>query len=173
MALTSSTPINLLAIQSEFSAGSLSAASTAAGLNPLPTSMLDFLGLSSVSITLTIDDVFTNQGDYIYGVTDGTRIIPYTPDQGGSLWPYQISTIASRVWGPSSSRSAPEGTTLTFNTSLSYLGNYNVRYRGVTYTFTRIEPANAFLRPEWFYPKIGVPDIFNGYGVGTVTISKS
>ena len=55
MALTSSPPINLLAIQSEFSSGSLSAASTAAGLNPLPTSMLDFLGLGSYTPQLRVD----------------------------------------------------------------------------------------------------------------------
>ena len=45
--LTNTAPITLLQIQNEFSAGSLAAASTAAGLDPLPTSMLDFLGLSN------------------------------------------------------------------------------------------------------------------------------
>jgi len=54
MALTNSVPITLSAIQSEFSAGSLSAASTAAGLDPLPTSMLDFLGKSAVSIPTSL-----------------------------------------------------------------------------------------------------------------------
>ena len=47
MALPNPAPITLSAIQTEFSAGSLTAASTAAGLDPLPTSMLDFLGLSN------------------------------------------------------------------------------------------------------------------------------
>jgi hypothetical protein len=45
MTLPTSAPITLSQIQSEFSAANLSAASTAAGLDPLPTSMLDFLGL--------------------------------------------------------------------------------------------------------------------------------
>lgn len=58
MALPTSAPITLLQIQSEFSAGSLAGASTAAGLDPLPTSMLDFLGLSSASAYL--DSVYLN-----------------------------------------------------------------------------------------------------------------
>jgi len=47
MPLPGSPPITLSQIQSEFSAANLQAASTAAGLDPLPTSMLDFLGLSA------------------------------------------------------------------------------------------------------------------------------
>jgi len=50
MPLPSSPPITLSQIQSEFSAANLQAASTAAGLDPLPTSMLDFLGLSAYTM---------------------------------------------------------------------------------------------------------------------------
>jgi len=52
-------PITLSAIQTEFSAGSLTAASTAAGLDPLPTSMLDFIGRSA-AFSFTISSNQTN-----------------------------------------------------------------------------------------------------------------
>ena len=50
MALPASAPITLSAIQTEYSVGSLTAASTPAGLDPLPTAMLDFLGKSSATL---------------------------------------------------------------------------------------------------------------------------
>ena len=52
MPLPSSAPITLSAIQSETGTGSLRSASTAAGKDPLPTSMLDFLGYSAFTPSL-------------------------------------------------------------------------------------------------------------------------
>jgi hypothetical protein len=52
MALPSSAPITLSAIQSETGTANLAAASSAAGLHPLPTSMLDFLGWTSAAAYL-------------------------------------------------------------------------------------------------------------------------
>jgi hypothetical protein len=52
--LPSSGPITLTAIQSEFSAGSLAGASTAAGLDPLPTSMRDFMGLTNYTFSVNV-----------------------------------------------------------------------------------------------------------------------
>lgn len=54
MPLPASPPITLSAIQTEFSAANLAAASTAAGLDPLPTSMLDFLGKSAYTPQLRL-----------------------------------------------------------------------------------------------------------------------
>jgi hypothetical protein len=58
MTLPSSGAITLQQIQSEYSTSGLAASSTAAGLDPLPTSMRDFMGLSSASAYL--DSVYLN-----------------------------------------------------------------------------------------------------------------
>ena len=93
MALTSYAPITLSAIQSEFSAGSLASASTAAGLDPLPTSMLDFLGLSAYVISLA--DI-PNQ--YAYGL--------YDDYDGGQSIDVFVGFLPNGTWyasGPNSS----------------------------------------------------------------------
>jgi len=58
MTLPSSGAITLQQIQSEYGTSGLAASSTAAGLDPLPTSMRDFMGLSSASAYL--DSVYLN-----------------------------------------------------------------------------------------------------------------
>jgi len=96
--LTNIPPITLLDIQNEFSAGSLAAASTAAGLDPLPTSMLDFLGksaanyvseyggdataISGTSKPASISVAITTGGSFTVslrrsGFTGGTSFFPY------------------------------------------------------------------------------------------------
>ena len=55
MALPLTGNITLLDIQNEFGQGSLAAASTPAGLDPLPTSMRDFMGLSAVTASVLLD----------------------------------------------------------------------------------------------------------------------
>lgn len=68
MPLPASAPITLSAIQTEFSAADLAAASTAAGLDPLPTSMLDFLGLSAYTPQT---ETYTTPGTYYFTVRTG------------------------------------------------------------------------------------------------------
>jgi hypothetical protein len=65
MPLPPSGPITLLAIQQEFARASLAAASTPAGLDPLPTSMRDFMGLTNYAFSVNVPvidiDWFYNQ----------------------------------------------------------------------------------------------------------------
>jgi len=68
MPLPSSAPITLTQIQTEFSAANLAAASTAAGLDPLPTSMLDFLGLSAYTPQT---ETYVTPGSYYFTVRTG------------------------------------------------------------------------------------------------------
>ena len=68
MPLPASAPITLSAIQTEFSAANLAAASTAAGLDPLPTSMLDFLGLSAYTPQT---ETYVTPGTYYFTVRTG------------------------------------------------------------------------------------------------------
>ena len=68
MPLPASAPITLSAIQTEFSAANLAAASTAAGLDPLPTSMLDFLGLSAYTPNT---ETYVTPGTYYFTVRTG------------------------------------------------------------------------------------------------------
>lgn len=69
MPLPSSGPITLQQIQSEFSAGSLAAASTPAGLDPLPTSMRDFMGLTNYTFSVNVPsiDVYWEYNDVNVG----------------------------------------------------------------------------------------------------------
>lgn len=66
MPLPNPAPITLQEIQTEFGTTGLVASSTAAGLDPLPTSMLDFLGLSNKT-TYT----YTTPGTYYFTVPSG------------------------------------------------------------------------------------------------------
>ena len=61
-------PITLTAIQTEFSTSGLVASSTAAGLDPLPTSMLDFIGLSSYTPQVRVD---ATSGSGVWTVPSG------------------------------------------------------------------------------------------------------
>jgi hypothetical protein len=68
MPLPPSGPITLLAIQQEFARASLAAASTPAGLDPLPTSMRDFMGLTNYVFSVNVPPIslyndFSNNGD--------------------------------------------------------------------------------------------------------------
>ena len=83
MPLTGSPPITLSDIQSEFSAASLSAASTSAGLDPLPTSMLDFLGLSACSVSVSSQSI-TNTGAFGFSQASATAEITVSSD--GTLY---------------------------------------------------------------------------------------
>ena len=60
MPLPNPAPITLQQIQSEYGTSGLVASSTAAGLDPLPTSMLDFLGLSNYVLSLNVTAVDIN-----------------------------------------------------------------------------------------------------------------
>jgi hypothetical protein len=60
MALPNPAPITLQQIQSEYGVTGLINASTAAGLNPLPTAMLDFLGLSNYVLSLNVTPIDIN-----------------------------------------------------------------------------------------------------------------
>jgi hypothetical protein len=60
MALPTSAPITLQQIQSEYGVAGLINASTAAGLDPLPTSMLDFLGLTNYVLSLNVTPIDIN-----------------------------------------------------------------------------------------------------------------
>jgi len=121
MALPTSAPITLQQIQSEYSVSGLVNASTAAGLNPLPTAMLDFLGKSSASAYLDssyylpstrygINDPGGVQAFVqVYFLTDGrlqitqgtneSVAVPYI--QGGqwlSTSPGTVSTSVAQGW---------------------------------------------------------------------------
>jgi hypothetical protein len=68
MTLPSSAPITLQQIQSEYGVSGLVNASTAAGLNPLPTAMLDFLGLTNYVFSVNVPPIslynnFSNNGE--------------------------------------------------------------------------------------------------------------
>lgn len=69
MTLPSSAPITLQQIQTEYGVSGLVNASTAAGLNPLPTAMLDFLGLTNYVFSVNVPPIsqyvyFSQQGQY-------------------------------------------------------------------------------------------------------------
>ena len=68
MTLPSSGPITLTAIQSEYGVSGLRSASTAAGLDPLPTSMRDFMGLTNYVFSVNVPPIslynnFSNTGE--------------------------------------------------------------------------------------------------------------
>jgi hypothetical protein len=54
MTLPSSGPITLQQIQSEYGTSGLAASSTAAGLDPLPTAMRDFMGLTNYTFSVNV-----------------------------------------------------------------------------------------------------------------------
>ena len=60
MTLPSSGAITLQQIQSEYSTSGLRASSTAAGLDPLPTSMRDFMGLTNYVLSLNVTPIDIN-----------------------------------------------------------------------------------------------------------------
>jgi hypothetical protein len=140
MALPNPAPITLLQIQGEYGTSGLAASSTAAGLDPLPTSMLDFLGRSAVTVYSYFDNLtgqwyittqstsspassigtifFDRSGTYslvIYGEQ-------YTLPLGTSYnsGPYYNATIASGNWA------SPTSSTVGDNFWIRFRGTYNV-----------------------------------------------
>ena len=73
-------PITLTAIQTEFSTSGLVASSTAAGLDPLPTSMLDFIGLSAFTANL---QVYSTVGTTNLTIPSGCTSIQWIVVGGG------------------------------------------------------------------------------------------
>jgi hypothetical protein len=120
MALPSSGSITLQQIQSEYSVSGLQAASTAAGLNPLPTAMRDFMGLSSASAYLDStyywDSMRDSQDESIIQafvvidfltdgrlqITQGTNEFTAVPFINGGQWlstsPGTVSAAVAQGW---------------------------------------------------------------------------
>lgn len=85
MTLPASAPITLQQIQTEYGTSGLRASSTAAGLDPLPTSMLDFLGKSAVNSTPVSLSSF-NLVDSTGGTSAGYNTTALIFDNNGTIY---------------------------------------------------------------------------------------
>ena len=153
MPLPSSGPITLQQIQSEYSVSGLQAASTAAGLNPLPTAMRDFMGLSAASAYLDpggyyFDSIYNDQdasiiqafiaieflADGRLQITQGNNSVTATPYINGGQWlstsPGTVSNSVAQGWDLELTKVSgpPDG---VFTTNLVFGG-----YREITSTGT-------------------------------------
>ena len=117
-------PITLQAIQSEFGTTGIVASSTPAGLDPLPTAMLDFLGKSAPSLTIATNQQELNLRTWaLANGWNGSSPATITVAAGVYIWSNNIATPALTIDG-----SWPNGVTLINNGYIMGKGGKGAEY---------------------------------------------